>query len=383
MRDRTLSLKTTNLPVGSFPSPPGLLSLVSLLLLLVVESAPVRADAGDMKVELTTYTVSPDTTSTNNAQTDGAQADGISTDNTCPTGQGFRAEVTSLLGRDPFSKDSPAMRIEVKIQGSGNRYSGTLGVKDSDSSRSFEARNCPDLTSTIALAIVIAIDPFFIRPPEAPLTEPDTEQSDSEQPDSPPENSVTLPALSPEEPVPSDDEAEPDDDEAVSPLPTHSGLRLSASLQPLVSLGLTPAVSGGLAVGVGLHQRNSSIQLSALVTTRGQEDFSMGALDAQVFYLSVVPCWDPATYSVCASMSIGALRARGLAPLTERANILRVHSALGMRGYVSLLENKALRIRWFIDGQARLSRTTLTVGSDQAWSTPALFVQTGLEFSLD
>ncbi|MBL4637352.1 MAG: hypothetical protein JKY56_26085 [Kofleriaceae bacterium] len=343
----------------------GLLGFVVFLLVLAGDSATVHADSDEMMVELTTYKTSPDDNSTGN---------------TCPTRQEFRAEVTQLLGRDPFSIESPAMRIEVKIQRSAGRFSGTLGSTGSHSSRSFEAINCPELTSTIALAVAIAIDPFFVRPPvvEIPVTIPD-----KEQPDSPTENTAVPPVEVSKEPAPSETVDEADDNTIPSARSTSSELRWSASLRPSLSLGLTPTVSGAIAMSGGLHLGRSSIELSATATTRGQENFPMGSLDAQVFYLSLAPCWNPAKYSVCASVSIGALRARGLAPLTERANILRVHSSMGMRAYVPLLNTKAFQIRWFVDGQARLSRTTLTVGNDQAWTTPDLFVLSGFEFCLD
>ena len=337
----------------------GMLGLVVFLLVLAGDSAAVHADSDEMMVELTTYETSPDN----------------STGNTCPNRQEFRAEVTSLLGRNPFSEESPAMRLEVKIQGSGSLYTGTLGSSGSHSSRSFEATSCSELASTIALAIAIAIDPFFVRSPVAPQTEPD-KKPEKEKPDSS------------EEPILPETEDEKADKNSESPPPTRPGLRSrrirwSASLQPSLSLGLTPSVSGAIAVGAGLHLGSSSIELSAMVTTRGQEDFPMGSLDAQVVSLSLMPCWNPVKYSVCASASIGALRARGLAPLTERANILRVHTALGVRAYLPLLDADTFGIRWFVDGQARLSLTTLTVGNDQAWTTPALFAQSGFEFSLD
>lgn len=308
-----------------------------------------------MTVELTGYELSPE----------------ISPDNSCPSSQAFRSEVTSLLGRNPFYSDNPAMRIEVNIKRTKSRYSGTLGSTGSNSSRSFEASTCPELASTIALAIAIAIDPFFVPPSSVP-----PEDSDKLPPEAPPEETLPPPEESSDTPASTAEKPTP------TPSIPSSKLHWRASLQPSLSIGFTPEVSGVTALGTSIHLGHSSIELSIAATARGQEDFPMGALDAQVFYASLLPCWNPAAFSVCGSMSIGVLRTRGLAPLTNRTRTLRVHSSLGIRGLVSLLDFDGFQMRWFIDGQARITRTTLTVENDQAWTTPALFVMSGLEFSL-
>lgn len=329
----------------------GLLRVAFLLLVLSTENTIAHADSVGMTVELTSYILSPE----------------ISPDNSCPSSQAFQSEVTSLLGRNPFSSDNPVMRIEVNIKRTKSRYSGTLGSTGSNSSRSFEASTCSELASTIALAIAIAIDPFFVPPASGP-----PENSDKLPPEEtllPPEESSDTPAFTVEKLTP-------------TPSIPSSKLHWRASLQPSLSIGFTPEVSGVTALGTSIHIGHSSIELSIAATARGQEDFPMGALDAQVFYASLLPCWNPAAFSVCGSMSIGVLRTRGLAPLTNRTRTLRVHSSLGIRSLVSLLDFDGFQMRWFIDGQARITQTTLTVENDQAWTTPALFLMSGLEFSL-
>ncbi len=290
--------------------------------------------------------------------------------NGCPTQAQYQRSVVQLLGRDPFAsseKDAQmSVGITLKVVSEGGKSTAEGELREGGAVRRFHANDCPALAEQMALALAIAVDPFgssLDRSPSAPkpvaVAERDAELLSKPR--------ATALATAPE----SSQRVEK---------PGHERLpiRWTLHLQPLLDIGSTPEYVLGLAVGGEARLDSFSLQLQIQITQKGRKSFAMGALDAQRGTLSLAPCWHHSAVSACATVNLGILRARGLAPLVERKTSYSTVASAGSRLYVLAGSWQKVALRPFVQLRFALLKTRLQVGTDAAWTSPSVIASTGI-----
>jgi hypothetical protein len=177
----------------------------------------------------------------------------------CPSEADFKAEVTKLTSKARFIKSKRARRIRIELESRGSDVVGRLVTGDgkNQSSREVRGKDCKEVSSALAIAVALTIDPEALG-----ATEPE-------------------PTLEPKEPAkPAEPEPpEPKPPEPPKPSPTktqlHFGLAVGLTLESAWAPQMRP---GGHAFGVfGVGER-FRINLGALYfPTREVEGVSFSA----------------------------------------------------------------------------------------------------------
>lgn len=316
-----------------------LLRLLAFVLALLAAQQPSWAQELELGLELTAYEA-PDALG-------------------CPSREAFTSEIRDLVGRDPFaiSSESNSLRVAVVLTEEGSTFSGSLqaAAEDGGPERRFLASSCEELAAAIALAIAIAVGPIQ-------RLEPREERSRVKKPAA----RASVPA---------------------APGPTTTPAReleWSLFIEPLLLWGATPARNNALAVGLSVRSEALSLHIRMQGSNNGVGDVAMdqGQVDARLLNLGLSPCWRRAWLTSCASLSMGSIRARGLAPLEGPKTESRAFFAAGLRAYFRVARLDRLDLRWFVDGQATLLKTRIVVGDTGAWQSPAFVVGTGIHIGL-
>ena len=214
----------------------------------------------------------------------------------CPDEATFRTLVIARLGYDPFDKTgSLALRVEFRPQGaevSGNLLLTSGAEKRAD--RTLRDADCFELASSMALATAIAVDPDAVRAGGAP-------------PPKEPEPKPIPPPPPPEKPKP-----KPPPDEEPHSLwePTSPGARITGAF--VVPVGITPAITGGARVGVGIEGNVWSLVAEGAFLFPSSHEEPFGTVSSYVIHGSLVPCAHLPLHEIlfidlCAVGSVGAM----------------------------------------------------------------------------
>jgi hypothetical protein len=114
---------------------------------------------------------------------DGAPAD-------CPSEADFKAEVTKLTSKARFTKSKSARRIRIELDSRGSEVVGRLvsGDGKNQSSREVRGKDCKEVSSALAIAVALTIDPEALGPSDsepAPETKEPEKKPPVEQPTEP------------------------------------------------------------------------------------------------------------------------------------------------------------------------------------------------------
>lgn len=93
----------------------------------------------------------------------------------CPTQAEFEAEVTKLTSKAHFSKQRGARRVRIELDNRGSDVLGRLVTGDgkNQSSREVRGKDCREVSSALAIAVALTIDPeALLGPSELPEDTP-------------------------------------------------------------------------------------------------------------------------------------------------------------------------------------------------------------------
>lgn len=250
----------------------------------------------------------------------------------CPTQGRFVARLRMHTRRVQLSSDPDGLTLQVAIVRTGEGYSGTLGVAQRGrppGTRNFEAADCADVVSALALSAALSIDP------EANLTvAPETEASGLAEPgestgsEATPETRAGAESTAnPAERSPSDGHTEADVHEPqpppLEPAPAQTGGGTLWSIGPALSLSFAfepkAAIGGGLVTAVrDTSERNVfplelALRLEYLSTrlTRGDDPAVLDWWSAN-FLACPLRAGDGLTVLLCGVGQAGLLLAEGV-----------------------------------------------------------------------
>jgi hypothetical protein len=177
----------------------------------------------------------------------------------CPSEADFKAEVIKLTSKARFIKSKRARRIRIELESRGNDVVGRLVTGDgkNKSSREVRGKDCKEVSSALAIAVALTIDPEALG-----ATEP--------EPTPEPKQPATPPPPKPADPKPPEASKPP-----ATKTKLHFGLGVGLTLESAWAPQMRP---GGHALGVfGVGER-FRINLGALYfPTREVEGVSFSA----------------------------------------------------------------------------------------------------------
>ncbi|MCK6550710.1 hypothetical protein L6R52_33040 [Myxococcota bacterium] len=295
----------------------------------------------------------------------------------CEPAASFRARVAERLGRDPFREPATA-RAHVIVSRHGAAFRAQLRVESLPSGRTIGGRridggSCPELLDAVALSLGLALEVLAVEAeePVAPVVEP------------------VAPVVEHVEPV-VERAAEPVVERAIEPgraeppapaRTVHTPTRLSVLLGPGLSVGAGPKPSIGVRAGLALaHEELRALlggryELPTDVDVGGGGGIAVGLITGEL-----AACYAPDLWFGCAGVSAGVHR--GIPRALDRSHTVSTpYVAAGARAGLAVSMTRAVAVRFELLLDVELTRTTLRVSEQPAWTTPA--VNGGLGVSLE
>lgn len=276
----------------------------------------------------------------------------------CPAEAAVREAVTERLGYDPFSLDARDA-VAVALTRTEKGFHASIEARDPAGRvtglRSLSSgRDCAALASAMALAVAIAIDPLLVAgPAPAPIC-----PACPACPDCP-----ACPACPecPKCPPP-------------PPPPPPPRVHLRATAGGHVSHGETPGSARlGVRLGTSVRWPKASLALEGRVTPQLGTPAASGDVGATLLTLAIVPCLHRNVWMACAVVAAGSLQGESVEISLPRRNSTLYAAAGGRFGVEAALWGPLFG-QLGVDGLATLTRTTLLVNDEPAWTTPALSV---------
>lgn len=274
----------------------------------------------------------------------------------CPNEGVLRAGVAERLGYDPFVSKEGLDTILVRVHPVRAGLEGTIEQVDGSGLRrarpmaiASTSNDCVELSSVLAVAIAVAVDPFHMTR-AAPRTP--TPITPSTVHVSHPRESPAPPLLTQERRI------------------RHEWM---IGLGPSVSTGILPSLSLGARAMAGIAWKMFEVDVEGRFDAPVKLQQSGGSVEASLVLATVAPCFRYRFALACAHASLGALRGTGLGfDRTREENTFYVSAGGRLGVEASLAERVALRISG--EGQIPLRPTRLEVDGTPVWSTPAFGV---------
>ena len=268
---------------------------------------------------------------------------------TCPDAVSLRKLISEHLGQDPFVSTGPldGRRIAVAFSRTGGQRVAALVWVDPDRKVSAERRlasdefSCEGLTQAVVLAICLAVESWS-PPPDAHGT-----------------RVVIRPR-----PV---DTVEP----TASPLSLIFGIGASAVFETL------PRPTLETSALVGFRWKRLSIEIGAALDFPVTTDFQGSPIRTSQFFFDVAPCLHAGWFGACGVVGGGVLQASG-ETLSSPTSGDTPYAFAGLRLLAEIPLSEWLQLRPSIDLRAALTRTTLSAGGQQVWTTPPLSAAVGV-----
>jgi hypothetical protein len=275
----------------------------------------------------------------------------------CPDEGAMRTLVATRLGYDPFAPDAP-VRVEASLTRAASGYRAVvrsldaLGAVKGQRELSSRGDDCAELGTTLAMTMSILLDPRIFLQPGAPPTRPARDSDDSPFT---PERRVQPPPAPPAEPV---------------------AIRAGADVTG--DLGAAPSVAAGAGVFVGVGRRFWSVDVEGRVDLPAQLLRPDGTgVRSSLMVGMLVPCFHADLFVGCSVVAMGALQGEGV-NVGSPAQGATFYAAAGLRAGFEAPLSARLAIRLHTDLMAPLTRTTLSDRAQDVWTTPALYVATGV-----
>lgn len=293
----------------------------------------------------------------------------------CADEAALRARVAGLVegpAFDPASTRRAAVRIEATPRG----LRATVRVLDGDRAlgdRAIETArgDCPALLASVALSLVLVIDPvrgmrlMGAPPPPLPRTQPPSPP--------PPPLRQTQPPRPPPDPAAPPTPAPP----PAPPRPAPTALEVDAGV--LATLGATPGLGGGFALGAALRRPRWSAGLEARLQPPSTTAHAGGEVHAALLLGGARGCWHPGPHALCAVALFGLQPVAGRGFAAE-ADALAEVGLLGLRATAGIDLPIDWSLRAGVELLAPLGTTRLLVDGAPAWTSPA--VAGGLVFAV-
>jgi len=250
----------------------------------------------------------------------------------CPTQGRFVARLRMHTQRVQFASDPDGLTLQVGIVRTSEGYSGTLEVAQQGrppGTRTFEAADCADVVSALALSAALSIDPeanLTVAPENEAggLAEPGESTGSEATPGSEP---GTESGASPSERSPANSGTEPDANEPLppplEPAPTQGGGGTLWSIGPALSVSFAfepkAAIGGGLVTAVrdtsgrNVFPLELALRLEYLSTrlTRGDDPLVLDWWSANLLACPL-RAGDGLTVLLCGVGQAGLLHAEGV-----------------------------------------------------------------------
>jgi hypothetical protein len=155
----------------------------------------------------------------------------------CPSEASFQAEVSKLTSKARFTKEPGARRVRIELSNRGSDVLGRLITGDgkNQSSREVRGRDCKEVSSALAIAVALTIDPAAL------LGDP--------EPAEPPPQPAAPPKREPAPPPPAVSRVEPPPPRR--PLELRWGAGVGLTLQSAWAPKMRPGGHGFLVLAVG------------------------------------------------------------------------------------------------------------------------------------
>jgi hypothetical protein len=285
--------------------------------------------------------------------------------------------VAARLGYEPFVEQSDSkLSVEfareraelvgrVKLTSTSGESRGQRTLRSADA-------DCVELSTSVALAVALALDPEAVR---GQNPEP-AELAPSASSPPPPPVASALPRTTREVP-------QKDASFEHRQAPTALGFRIDAGV--IGGTGIVPAVNIGPRAAAALASRSWSVAVEGSALVPGTKTASFGDVTASVVYGSLVPCIHPVAQTVrldaCVAASIGALFAQATS-VTRSFPTTNVYAALGPRVGITITPLPWVGFGVAIDIPVALSRTHLVIDDRgtprEVWTSPAVGFLGGL-----
>ncbi len=289
----------------------------------------------------------------------------------CPGEAELRERVASLtLGPAFVEAGGPEARVAVTQTPEGLAAGVVVlegGAPIGDRHLETVAGDCPALMASVALSLVLFIDPVrgseIARVPQAPITP---------RPAPPPPSAAPPPT------------APPTDAPAPAPAPTPPGTPwvLSLVVGPLVSAGQGPEVVGAL--DAGLRAEHGRFAAGLAVRPQWPADTPRDGGTIASNGLTAVPAaclyFDPV--ELCGLARVGALWVEGQGfteTASQRLNVLDI----GARAAWMIRVSRTLAVRAQAELTAPLAHNTVVINGEDAWQTPDVGGTFALELCWD
>jgi len=278
----------------------------------------------------------------------------------CPDEPALRNAVVDRLGYDPFFPWAD-VTIVARVSGAGAGLVGTVelvdkaGIVKGARELRASASQCPQLISSMALAISIAIDPDSLDRAGPPPVEPRVEEAEPS------------PEFWKEEPERKVDRA-PVAKAPPPPRPSER-VRVEAGGQVAVTAGAAPGVAIGPGVGVRLRYSAWSATLEGRYLFAQDRDVTGGTLASSVIEGALSGCGHAGPAFGCAVGNVGALHVTGEGvdrPRSDTAMTVRVGPRAGAEWRLS--DHFALQLH--ADLAFNLIRPDISLDGNLVWRAP-------------
>ena len=273
----------------------------------------------------------------------------------CPDGNAVMNGVRARLGFNPF-REPYDIAIQASVARTGDVLLATIKLDDGGQNAaerhlSSTRFDCREIASAMELAVSIAIDPLSgARPPPA-------------APPTPSIVVVNIPAASP------------------PPAPPAPSVHRSKTF--IAIAGLTGGVGAllgptlGLFAGAGIGIDRWSLALEGRFDLSTTREIMGGQISTSLLAGTLLPCVRVGPAGGCALASLVALRAAGR-NLDDQRNVTITHVALGGRLFFEAPTGRLVAFHAHFDLLSPLSRSTLEVSGEPAWTTPTVSATLGL-----
>lgn len=289
----------------------------------------------------------------------------------CPDETALRADVAARLGRDPFVEEG-ARTVVARIRKVGAELRATIELRDEGGTKGVRtlsgAPDCSELSSALALAVSLAVDPIAATTPKP---EPSASTSASSPPSSPSVAPTPSASGAPTVPRPV---------VIVAPRPEPpprdlGGPRVAIGVHG--ALGVVPTTTFGATAAFGWVAPTWSVDLEGRRDLPATAAVGTGTATASVLAVSIVPCLRRGLFAACALGSFGALQSTG-----EGLPVNRTDTApwivAGVRGALEVPIARAFTIGVAFDLITPIVRTTYRIDGRDAWTTPAVAGSLGI-----
>jgi hypothetical protein len=296
----------------------------------------------------------------------------------CPDESELRKAVAVRLGYDPFFPSaSKTVVAEIRARAAPQRgFRGVVQIIDDSGivrgERALESQSgeCAEMVRTLALGISIAIDDLDALAPPAPRAAPASS-------DPPPEPGLPVaPAATDLAPPPP---FERDVPAPVLPSERATALQLETVAGVHGSLGLAPAASGGITLGVGITTRAVSLRIEGTAELPSSAPLaSGGSVTTSFLVASLVPCLHFGLPFACVTGSVGSFRGGAIdiaAPHAQSA----LFAMVGARGGVRIPLYAMVSLAPHADLALPLVHHAVAVDGRTVFSTPAIGGALGLD----